>query len=145
MDYLLNQQLPSTSDDCIVVGLWASSTLPQSLTILPQSIKNTLVQLQKNLDAQRTLLWQTDCDGCQLLVIHCGEQDKYTPDVLSKLMQAIANALLKQRVHTASIYMPPLPAEYALIQLEQMLLQMDAACYQLLTFKHDPPDTRQTE
>jgi len=137
MDYQISTSLPTAANDCLVVGLWANTSLPECLQALSKSTKTTVKRLHKSLTKERALCWQTDCEPSQLLVMHCGDKKSYTVELLHKIIQDIASALLKQRVSSATIYLPPLTGKQANLQLEHMLTRFDAACYQLLTFKHD--------
>jgi leucyl aminopeptidase len=137
MNYTISQDLSVIDNECLVVGLWANAPLPECLHNLPKIAQMTIAHLQQHVHKAHALAWQTEFHDHQLLVIHCGTPEEYTPERMDKLVHDITHALLKQRVSSATIYLPPVAQHTPAAQLERILTRVDAACYQLLTFKHD--------
>lgn len=74
-------------------------------------------------------------DGFCNYIINCGAEENFTIDVHKKALAKITNFIKDQKLKSVTIALPPCQNKSADWQLEQALLQIDAANYQLLDFK----------
>lgn len=123
MNYGLTQSLKQ--HDCLVLGFTSGQKLDHPIA---QSLATRLQEAGQS-------LWQSDCEGQSLLLIHCGETKDYNAKTLRKRLSEACQALIKQRIASASLSFPAIPGMSADQQLEQMLLQVDNALYQFTPFK----------
>lgn len=132
MNYKLTTSPLSDMHDCLVLGVFDDNHLPDFAVTLNQA---ELARLCLHLKNANDIAWQTDFNGKQLLIIHCGSKQQYTSDSLSKHLAEIISVLCKQHIASATICMPQLISKTPDWQLQHMLLQIDAQNYQLLDFK----------
>ena len=127
---------PAVNDtEYFVIGLDGDNKLPDFAATLDKEHDGLITRLASKLTENGDTAWQTDFNGCSLLLMHCGNKATYTAEVLSKRIADIANLLIKQRAISATICMPQLSQHKADWQLQQMLLQFENQRYQLLDFK----------
>jgi leucyl aminopeptidase len=135
MNYGLIKASQTQPCDCLVLGVFGDdplSSLTPWLNIQQQELVTRLVnKLQEPGDS----LWQADIEGRSLLLLHCGKSTDFDHSQLRKRMADVGNALLKQRVKSACISLPQIYNHDANWQITQMLLQIDALCYQTLDYK----------
>lgn len=137
MNYGLIRTAELSSAECLVVGIVDHGQADEFIRHLNKSTEGLIDRLMNKLREKGDCLWQADVQGHSLLLLHCGSSDDYNPASLKKRIKEIAQQLLKQKVRSASIYMPRLASRSTDWQLEQMLLQLDQQCYQLLDFKKE--------
>ena len=137
MKYVLTDTPALNNTDCLVLGVFANTPLPPFAMELDKKHNGILTRLIQTLDTERDTLWQAELGGSQWLFIHCGEQTALTTDRLGKITDEVTNLLLKQRVKSATLCLPPVTGLTADEQLELMVVRLDAAIYQLLDFKRD--------
>jgi leucyl aminopeptidase len=135
MKYGLVKTPTLTHRDCLVIGVYADGISSDWTTWIDSSHHNLMARLLKKLSAEGDSTWQTDMDGHSLLLIHCGDKQAFNTDRLSKCISDIADILIKQRIVSATLCLPPLPNQTPDWQLERMLLTLEAKRYQLLDFK----------
>jgi leucyl aminopeptidase len=123
MNYGLTQTLHH--NDCLVLGFTPGQSLPNP----------NIQKLADRLKEEGQFLWQSDCDGQSLLLIHCGEAKAFTAKKLGKRLTDICQELIKQRIASVTLSLPAVPGQSADWQVEQMLLQIDNALYQFTPFK----------
>ncbi len=145
MNYGLTTHPTLKSNECLVIGIFSDTELPDIALNLETTQKNLI----KNLSAKATepgdLRWQNDVDGASILIVQCGPQKQFTPNQLKKRINDITDALIKNRFHNATICMPQLPQHNADWQIEQMLLQVDYQNYQMIDFKKKSPKKNHLE
>ncbi len=135
MNYGLTTTPALNDTECLVMGVFTDSTLPEFAVTLDKQHGGLITRIASQLTEQGDTAWQSDMDGSRLLVIQCGDEASYTAEVLSKRIADMAGLLLKQRLASATISMPPLTKQTPDWQLQQMLLQFESQRYQLLDFK----------
>jgi leucyl aminopeptidase len=135
MNYGLTQKPSLIMSECLVLGIFSDTELSDVAKKLDQEYKGLINKLSQKASEAGDAVWQADLDGHSLLVIQCGKKEKFTPAQLKKRVGDIIEALLKQRFKSATLCLPPLADYSADWQLEQMLMQIDSQCYQLLDFK----------
>lgn len=142
MNYTLTQKPLLTSSQCIVIGIFSDSELPSFVLNLATEQQRMINRLSQKATQRGDMLWHHDHHDMQdfsLLLVQCGKQSEFKAQGLQKIMTAITEALLKQRLTSATLCLPLLPNQDPEWQLEQMILQIDAARYQLLDFKKKDP------
>lgn len=133
MNHELALSLNPTTTSCLVIGFFTgnkASDLP-----IQVSAHSLVAHLQTKLIEAGDSTYQTDQDGQGLLLIHCGEKSAYTAFTLNRYIQQIAKLILKQRLPSATIALPLLEKQSADSQLEHMIIEFEAQCYQFLQFK----------
>lgn len=139
MNYGLTQYPSLFDNECLVLGIFSDEPLGDFAQALDKEHHNLITKLSQKTHETGDIIWQSDIQGYSLLLIQCGEKTKFTPAILKKRLIEITNALIKQHIKSATICLPQLADYSADWQLEQMLLQMDNQCYQLLDFKKTSP------
>lgn len=135
MNYGLTSTPALHHSECLVLGLCGNAALPDFAVTLDQQHGGIITQLAKKLIEPGDIAWHADTHGHLLLLIQCGEPNTYTAKSLSKRITELAALLFKQRVASATLCFPQLRSQTPDWQLQQMLLNMEAQRYQLLTFK----------
>ena len=146
MHYELTTNPTLNDHDVTVVGFLANEEPSKLAHQIDKEHNGLATRLMQRLVEPGSHLWQSDINGHSLLLINCGEQQKYTPTTLRKYLNEITTSILKQRMTSALICMPELPHLTPDTQLQSMLLDLDAATYQLLEFKskNNTPHSLQT-
>lgn len=139
MNYGLTSTPTHNANGCLVIGLFGNSELPEFATDIDKKYHGLITRLITKLQDNGDMAWQADIDGHSMLIVHCGDATPFTADNLTKRMTDITARLLKERVMSATICMPPLTHQTADWQVQHMLLLMDAQRYQLLEFKSQNP------
>lgn len=145
MNYGLTQKPSLTSSECLVLGIFSDTALPEFAAILDKEHDGIISILSKRATEPGDALWQMDVQGSSLLVVQCGKKEEFNSIALQKRMTEITDALIKQRFSSATLCMPTLTHQTAEWQLEQMIVQMDNIRYQLLDFKKKNPKAHQLE
>jgi leucyl aminopeptidase len=135
MHYLLTTKPSLTEYDCVVLGVFADEPLPEFAAIWDQNHEGVITELNNKTTEPGDALWQTCIAGHSLLLVHCGKKEEFTSSALRKRLKEITSSLLQQKITSATICLPQVPHHTADWQLEQMALQIDHRCYQLLDFK----------
>ncbi len=135
MNYGLNQTLALKNNECLVLGLSGNSPLPECFGALSQLHLGVIERIATSLTESGDTAWHMDSNGAAMLLIQCGSAESYSVGSLSQRMTEIAALLLKQRVISATLCLPPLANHTPDWQLQHMLLNMDAQRYQMLAFK----------
>lgn len=136
MNYELISKPSLTGNECLVLGLFTDDNLPDFMQSLDKESSGLISNLALKASEPGDLIWHYDQQGYCLLLIQCGKKEQFTATQLQKRLAEVTNALIKQRIKSATLCLPQLPQHNADWQLEQMLLQMDNHCYQLLDFKN---------
>ena len=102
---------------------------------MPSFFNEQMQRVAKKLKNRGDSIWHTDLNDSRLLLIHCGEQSAWSSQHLNNLTTDLTQNLLKQSIQTTCISMPALSDKKPDWQLQQMLLAVDSACYQLNEFK----------
>lgn len=139
MNYGLTPKPSLSASDCLVLGIFSDDQLSDFAQTLDKEHKGLITKLSQKATETGDTVWQTDLQGHSLLLIQCGEKKQFTPALLKKRLIEITNALIKQRVKSATFCLPQLTQHSADWQLEQMLVQIDNQRYQLLDFKKEKP------
>lgn len=126
MQFGLINTLANASAECLVLGFF-SDVQDEENAQYPK--------LRTKLTEAGDTLWHIEPDGRALLLVHCGQHDDFNKKLLSKRLNDICSALMKQRIVSATISLPRVNMLLANNQLSQMLLQVDAFFYQLTDFK----------
>lgn len=134
MNHGLSQSLEEIRSDCLVVGFFADTdvtALPfkPTLQTLVAHLKNKLFELGD------TIYHADDHNAQDLVLIHCGDKQGYTPSVLNEQINKLALLLTAQRLTSATLFLPQLEQHTPDWQLEQMILQFEAKTYQFLELK----------
>ncbi len=137
MHYGLINTLNINTGDSLVLGILAKQPLPEAVVQLETQLGGVIQRLTQRLQDNGDMIWQADANGRNILIMHCGDDTTFNAQTLKKRMADITNALIKQRLHTATIYLPMIPGKKADWQLQQMVLNIDDNLYQCLDFKSD--------
>lgn len=135
MNYTLTHTPSIESSECLVIGL-LDNQLPEWTSELSTPHQASLKRLMGKLEEAGDII-ASDIDGCDLILVHCGNRQSYCAVSLKKRIEQIASELKKRRARTAIICLPALSKQSADWQLQQIILQFDAEFYQLLDFKSD--------
>lgn len=138
MHYGLINKLNINTGDSLVLGILAKQPLPDAVVQLDKQLGGVIQRLTQRLQDNGDMIWQADADGRNILIIHCGDDTSFNVQTLKKRTADITNALIKQRLHTATLCLPLLPGKKANWQLQQMVLNIDDNLYQCLDFKSGP-------
>ena len=135
MNYALTTEPTLNSRECLVIGVFGHSDLPDFAKAIDKKYHGLLTRLQSKLREKGDTAWQAELDGHSLLLLHCGDEKQYKADDLAKWFVDITYYLFKERISGATICIPQLPAHTPDWQVQQMLLHIEAQRYQLLDFK----------
>lgn len=145
MNYGLTQKPSLTTSECLVLGVFSDVALSDFALTLDTEHHGLITKLTKKANELGDAIWQTDLQGSSLLIIQCGKKEGFNPSILQKRLGDIMDALLKQRITSATLCLPQLPKHSADWQLEQMILQIDNQQYQMLDFKKSKPKPNKLE
>jgi leucyl aminopeptidase len=135
MHYGLTQKPSLTNSECLVIGIYSDTQLPEFVVALDKEHDGIITKLSQRASEPGDAAWQTDIKGHSLVVIQCGKKEEFTAIALQKRVGEITESLIKQRFSSATLCLPALTKEKAEWQLEQMIVQIDNLRYQLLDFK----------
>ncbi|MCP0914102.1 leucyl aminopeptidase [Legionella sp. 27cVA30] len=135
MEYKMVAAPSLHTSECLVLGILNDLSLPSFTSNFPKEQQALFQKLTNKLSEPGDAVWQEDCYGASLLLIHCGAREKFSIEALNKCIENIVSTLLKQRVETATICLPQLETRDADWQMQHMILQFDAQAYQFLDFK----------
>jgi leucyl aminopeptidase len=135
MNYGLIATPSLEANECLVLGLFDDYDLNDFAKVLDKQCGSLISRLFKKLNEEGDSIWQADIEGHSLMLLHCGKKATFTAKNLRKRLTDLGAALIKQRIVTATICLPPINKHNADWQAQQMLLQLDAQLYQLSTFK----------
>lgn len=135
MHYSITQN--AKDRECLVIGLLNDAPLPSFSKDLDYELIKVLAERLKE---PGDSLWQSQMGAGSLLLIQCGKSDKFDATAFYKRIADISNALLKQHISNASIYLPDVAGRTPAWQAEHMLLGFDSHCYcfQELKSKKNP-------
>jgi leucyl aminopeptidase len=145
MHYGLTTTLTSDKNECLVLGLQGDAPFSEEITLLDKQLNGLITKLAKRATETGDILCQADLNGRSLMLIQCGKKDDYSPTSLQKRVAEVTDALIRQRVCSATLFFPPLSQEKPEWQLEQMIVQIDNARYQFLEFKKTNPKTHKLD
>ena len=135
MHYEVITSTTAPSHEGLVLGFFSDQTFAWDAYPQLQSFQTLLTNGMRKLEKAGESLWLSGQDGEAFLLFHCGEKDKSKPTLLRPWLLDITTSLLKQRLRSVIIDLPLLASNTADEQLQQMVLDLDAATYQLLDFK----------
>jgi len=135
MNYTLTQMPSLSHSECLVLGIFSDIELSDFAQTLDKELHGLITRLSAKATEEADALWHTDLQGHSLLLIQCGKKNEFNPARIKKRLTEITNALIKHRIASATLCLPQVPENSADWQLEQMLIQIDNQCYQLLDFK----------
>ena len=134
MNHELCQSLEKIKSDCLVIGTFSDSNIPE-LPINP-SLQALVSHLKKRLiEPSDTIYHADDNNAYDILLIHCGEKKDYTPTVLKTQIEKLVSLITTQRLQTVTLFMPVLDHHDPDWQMEHMILQFEAKAYQFLELK----------
>lgn len=134
MNYGLIEKPTLKANECLVLGLF-SDDFGDFAKTLDQQHHGLIKRLFAKLPEKGDWTWQADIDDHSLLLVNCGKQAEFDEKNLNKRLTDIVQALLKQRVKSATISLPQVTGHQPAWQIERMLLQIDGLVYQSLDFK----------
>ena len=135
MMYYLTTTPTLTASDCLVIGVFTKENWPSFALNINKAHHDILNRLRKKLKNPGDIVWQTELDGHSLCLVHCGEETDYHANNVTRYLSSITQRLLQEKITSATICLPQQQQHTADEQVQHMLLQMDADCYQLLDFK----------
>ncbi|OGV51992.1 MAG: leucyl aminopeptidase [Legionellales bacterium RIFCSPHIGHO2_12_FULL_42_9] len=135
MDYVLSQSIETNKNDCIVVGFCNDTQFDHQLANCSPELIKQLTQLSKKIHEKGDWVWQTEINTPSVLLFHCGKQSEFDATALTQNLIDITPLIIKQKVKSVQISLPPLIANSPDWQIKQMLLQIDAQCYEFNDFK----------
>lgn len=137
MNYGLIESPELNQAECIVFGVFNDISSSDAIQLLNEKHPALISQLIKKLENERDIAWQTTVEGTQVLLIHCGERETFNAVRLQKMITEIAGQLIKQRIKSVMLCLPQVIDQDANTQLENIVLKINHAFYQLLDFKQD--------
>lgn len=140
MKYGLTASPTLTSSDCLVIGIFSDCHLPDFAQLIDKQTQGLITRLTQKMQEAGDIAWQSDIDGQQLLMIHCGHKAKFSTQQLELRVSELTTLLLKQRIQTATICLPHLTQRSADWQVQFMLLQLEKTRYQFLSLKSNHPE-----
>lgn len=141
MHYQLIESATLQADTGLVIGIFDDLNLPDTIQPISKSHRSLLQTLASKLTSEGDMLWQSDIEGCSVLLVHCGAQANYSAERLLKRLQDIISALLSSPVKQACIALPQVSQRTKAWQATRMILAIDAQCFQYLDFKSNPKKT----
>ena len=134
MNHGLCPSLEQIKSDCLVIGLFADTHVTE-LPIKPAMQALTAHLKTRLTEPGDTIYHSDDQNAHELLLIHCGEKQAYTPSVLKEHLCKVAALITTQRLHSATLFFPQLNKHTPDWQIEQMILHFEAKTYQFLDLK----------
>lgn len=134
MYYNLTEVPHESKSECIVLGFFSDDNLHDYAHLLPEQF-SALSLVTKNLVFKGDWSWQTGSEGTHLMSIHCGQKNEFNSTQLTTRLNEIIALALKQHITSLTLILPPTANQTPEQQLRQMLLTVDANCYQLTDFK----------
>lgn len=135
MQYGLIKSISKACDDCLVLGVFEESNFKEFTELNQKELLPLLPRLHDKLKEKGDMVWQSEVNGCSVLLVHCGKACEFDEKQLGKRLDDITTALLKQHITKACICLPRIVNQTADWQLTQMLLQIDAKLYLLNEYK----------
>lgn len=135
MHYGLTSTPSLTHSECLVLGIYSDTKPSDFIQHIDTAHHGLISTLAKRVTEPGDMSWQTDIAGHSLLVIQCGEKERFTATALQKRVAEVTEALIKQRFSSATLCLPQVAQQSPEWQLEQMIVQIDNLKYQLLDFK----------
>lgn len=135
MDYEVIKVPDFTTNECLVLGLFADTAFDDFTQKMEQQQGGLITRLFSRLKEPGDFIWQSEVNSHSLLLFHCGNKSSFLASDLTTYLNEIISQLLKQRIKSATLCLPLLPKQHANWQIEQMLLHIDAQLYQLIEFK----------
>lgn len=145
MNYGLTAKPSLSSSECLVLGIFSDSDLADFIADIDKEQTGLIKKLIKRIPDAGDAIWQADVLGNSLLIVQCGAKDKFTATALQKRMSDVMDALINQRLTSATLCMPQMPDKTPDWQLEQMVLQANHKLYQILDFKKKDPKPHRLE
>lgn len=135
MNYGLTQTTSFAATECLVLGIFFDTQLPQFVQNLDKENDGIITKLSKKATEPGDAMWQMDVQGSSLLVIQCGKKAEFTSAKLQKRIIELTDTLIKNRFTSATLIIPQLENQSPDWQLEHMINSIDSQHYQLLDFK----------
>lgn len=135
MNYTLLETPSLQQSECLVLGIFPDSEFSAFAKQLDQKHNQLITHLLPKLTEAGSSIWQNEVTGHRLLLVHCGKKEKFDAKKLSKYLKEIIQALLKQRIRSVTFCLPEISDFSCDWQIQQMLLQIEHQCYQLIDFK----------
>lgn len=132
MNYGLTQRPSLHTSDCLIIGVCSDTDLDLGLD---KELIALIALFKQKIPEPGDILWHHHSSENSLLLIQCGTKTKFNSAQLKKRMMEVTEALIKQRMRSATLCFPELQDFNADSQLEQMIIQIDTQMYQLLDFK----------
>ena len=106
MKYTLLEIPTLQASECLVIGVFTDSELPDFAKKLDLQYNQIITRLMAKLGEVGDLIWQADIEGHSLVLLHCGNHAKFTHENLRKCLNNLIPALNKQRITTATFCLP---------------------------------------
>ncbi|VEG90738.1 leucyl aminopeptidase [Legionella spiritensis] len=135
MNYGLCTSSTLLESDCLILGLFEDGEPGELVRTLDEQLHGMVSRLFGKLQESGDWTWQADTAQGSLMLIHCGKSDEFTIKQLRKKMAEILTNLRTHKIRSATLCLPSLSNRTPDWQLTQMLLMVDAHCYQLNSFK----------
>ncbi len=145
MNYGLTQKPSLATSECLVLGIFSDTELPDFALSLDKEQHGIITKLSQRATETGDAIWQSDVAGSSLLIVQCGKKADFNAGALQKRISEITDALLKQRFSSVTLCLPRITNQTAEWQLEQMIVQIDNIRYQLLDFKKKNPKSHKLE
>lgn len=135
MNYGLTLKPSLSANECLVLGIFSDTELSDFALMLDKEHHGLVSKLAEKATEPGDIVWQSHLQESSLLIIQCGEKNKFNPTQLRKRLSELSGALIKQRIRSATLCLPQITEFSPDWQLEQMIIQIDNQLYQLLDFK----------
>ncbi|KTD63465.1 leucine aminopeptidase [Legionella santicrucis] len=144
MNYGLTSKPSLSASECLVLGVFSDTELPDFALNIDKEHHGLLSNLINKATEPGDLLWHHN-PQVSVLIIQCGEKEKFNPNQLQKRLADIISALIKHRINSATLCIPQITGYSSDQQLEQMVVLIDNQRYQLLDFKKKKVKPHQLE
>lgn len=134
MNYGLSVKPSLSTSECLVLGVFSDTGLSDFALNIDNEHHGLISTLIKRATEPGDVLWHHNHQG-SLLIVQCGEKEKFNPNQLKKRITDVISALIKHRISSATLCLPQIDGYSPDWQLEQMIIQIDNQRYQLLDFK----------
>ncbi|QEY52461.1 leucyl aminopeptidase [Legionella longbeachae] len=144
MNYGLTSKPSLSASECLVLGVFSDTELPDFALNIDKEHRGLMNNLINKATEPGDLRWHHNSHE-SILIIQCGEKNKFNSNQLQKRLTDVMGALIKHRISSAALCIPQISDYSPDQQLEQMIVLLDNQRYQLLDFKKKKANPHQLE
>lgn len=133
MKYNFSNLTTKTNESYLFLGVFANKLSDLNKKININNNLTIVINKQLAEDYDSVNFYQEDGRG--VYIIHCGEEEKFTDLKLKKIIKIITDFIFKSKISDASISLPQVNNRDSNWQIQEMILLIESARYQMLDFK----------